>query len=128
MSIAFDYDVAYPGPAFPTVEIAITSENNQQIEGLTALIDTGADGTLIPLALLDIIQARRVDTRFARNVDGTRYVVRLYSVSIAIGPYTMYGIDAAANENTAEIILGRDVLNHLLVKLDGIAQVTEVND
>ena len=82
-----------------------------EYDGLTALIDTGADATIIPLELLESINARRVDTKFARNVDGTRYTVRLYSVTIAIRSYTVYGIDAVANEHTPEIILGRDALN-----------------
>lgn len=92
----------------------------------TALIDTGADATLIPLDILKSIEARRVDTKFARNADSTRYAVRLYSVKVTIGPYTVYGLDAVANEKTSEVILGRDALNQLVVKLDGITQLTEI--
>ncbi|MCB0079660.1 MAG: retroviral-like aspartic protease family protein [Caldilineaceae bacterium] len=126
MSISFDYDLTYPGPAFPIAEISIFSESNLQANALTALVDTGADATLIPLALLESIHARRVDTKFARGINGNRYVVRLYSITITIGPYKVYGIDAVANENTSEIILGRDVLNQLMIRLDGIAQITEI--
>ena len=61
-------------------------------------------------------------------MDGTRYVARLYSVVITIGPYKVYGIDAVANESTSEIIVGRDALNQLVVTLDGIAQVTDINN
>ena len=128
MSISLDYDLSYPGPAFPVVEIAIVSETNQQVSALTALVDTGADATIIPLEILESIRARRVDTRFARNVDGTRYSVRLYAVTIAIGPFMLHGIDAVANESTPEIIIGRDALNQLVVTLDGIGQVTEFDN
>jgi len=128
MSIFFDYDLSYPGPAFPIVEITITSESGQKVNGQVALVDTGADATIIPLNPLKSINARRVDTKFARNVDGSRYMVRLFSVTIDIGPYIVHGIDAIANENTPEIILGRDALNQLVVNLDGIAQVTNIDN
>lgn len=127
MSISFNYDLTYPGPAFPVAEITITSESGQTTDVQTALIDTGADATLIPLDMLKSIKARRVDTKFARNADGTRYAVRLYSIKVTTGPYTVYGVDAVANEKTSEVILGRDVLNQLVVKLDGIAQLTEID-
>lgn len=128
MSIDFNYDTSYTGPAFPVVQIDIISGTGQRAESHTAYIDSGADATLIPLHILDAIDAEQVDSRFARTVSGSRYQVDLYEVILKIGPYTVYGIDAIANENTSELILGRDALNQLVVKLDGIAQVTEVHN
>lgn len=127
MSITFDYDSTYPGPAFPVAEIAILGDGKERSGEKKALIDTGADATVIPLDILESIGARRIDTRVARNVDGSRYRVRLYAVSIVIGAFTLHGIDAVANESTAEIIIGRDVLNQLIVTLDGIGQVSEID-
>lgn len=126
MSIHFDYDISYPGPAFPIVQIAVSSETDKQISNITALVDTGADATIIPRNILNSIDARRIDTRFARNVDGSRYPVKLYSVKITIGPYTVFNIDAIANEHTVETILGRDVLNQLIVNLNGIEKIISV--
>lgn len=114
MSISFDYDLAYPGPAFPVVKVAILGETERRVDALTALVDTGADATIIPLEILRSVGARRIDTRIARNVDGTRYRVRLFAVTIVIGSFTLHGIDAVANEATQETIIGRDVLNQLL--------------
>jgi len=40
----------------------------------------------------------------------------------------IYGIDAIANEQTEEVIVGRDVLNQLVVTLNGLAQVIEITN
>lgn len=127
MSLSLDYDLTYPGPAFPVVEIAVISETEQRVNALPALVDTGADATLVPIDILESIGVRHIDTQNARNVDGTRYRVRLFAVTIVIGVFTLHGIDAVANEATSEIIIGRDALTQLVVTLDGIAQVTEID-
>ena len=127
MSISFAYNLTYPGPAFPVAEISIAGATGRWVNALSALIDTGADATMIPLDMLVAIDARRIDTRIMRTVDGSRYRVRLFSVAVIIGPYTVHGIDAVANEATPEIILGRDVLNQLVVTLDGLGQTTVID-
>lgn len=40
MSISFNYDLTYPGPAFPVAKTTITSESGQTTDVQTALIDT----------------------------------------------------------------------------------------
>lgn len=127
MSISFGYNLTYPGPAFPVVEIAVAGATGRRVDALSALIDTGADATMIPLDILVAIDARRIDTRIMRTVDGSRYRVRLFSVAVIIGPYTVQGIDAIANETTPEAIVGRDVLNQLVVTLDGLGQTTTID-
>ena len=82
---------------------------------------------MIPLDILVAIGARRIDTRIMRTVDGSRYRVRLFSIAVIIGPYTVHGVDAVANETTPEVILGRDVLNQLVVTLDGLGQTTAID-
>ena len=67
MSIAFDYDSTYPGPSFPVAEITIVGDARQQVNVQKALIDTGADATIVPLNILESIGARRIDNRVARN-------------------------------------------------------------
>lgn len=126
MSISFKYDLTYDGPAFPVIEVVISSESDQQSSNVTALIDTGADATIIPLHILESIKARRINTQFVRTVEGTRYSAGLHAVKITIGPYTFFGIDAIGNEHTDEIILGRDVLNQLAMNLNGITKTTSI--
>lgn len=127
MPISFEYDRTYPGPAFPVVEITLSGRNDNSVEA-TAYLDTGADATVIPLSLLQQIDARRLDSAYARNMDGSRYEIVLYSVSIKVGSYPIYGIEAIANDKTPETILGRDALNQLIVTLNGLAQITEIEN
>lgn len=125
MAISFEYDLTYPGPAFPIVQVTVVGRNGITATH-TAFLDTGADATVIPLSILRQIDARRLDRAFARNMDGSRYEITLYSVKLTIGSYFIYGIEAIANEKTAEIILGRDALNQLVITLNGLAEITEI--
>jgi predicted aspartyl protease len=124
---SFDYDTDYPGPAIPVVELGIKGGNGQT-EIVTAFVDSGADATLIPPSLLRKVEARKLDTRWARNVSGIRYRVSMYRVTLVIGSLDFYGIEAIANNQTNEVIVGRDVLNQLVVTLNGLAGETIVSD
>lgn len=128
MQVSFDYDNNYPGPAFPIALITLISRETAQEQQVTAYIDSGADGTLIPAHILRQIGARVVDESWARTASGQRYAVRLYAVNIKIGIHIIYGIDVVANERTKEVIIGRDVLNQLVVTLNGLAQITEITN
>ena len=74
MALSFEYDLTYPGPAFPIVQVAITGRNDRTVTQ-TACLDTGADATVIPIAILRQINARRLDQAYARNMDGSRYAI-----------------------------------------------------
>ena len=126
-SHTFDYDTNYEGPAFPVVELGITG-NRGQVETTIALVDSGADATLIPPNLLRNVGARKLDSRWARNVSGIRYRVSMYLVTLTIGTLTFYGIEAIANNQTDEVIVGRDVLNQVVVTLNGLAYEVQIAD
>lgn len=128
MQVSFDYDNDYPGPAFPIVVFTLIGRETAKEQQMTGYIDSGADGTLIPTHILQQIGARIVDESWARTVSGQRYMVRLYAVNIRIGTYTLHGIDVVANNETKEVIIGRDVLNQLVVTLNGLAQITEITN
>jgi predicted aspartyl protease len=123
MSISFAYSSAYLPPA-PVVQLTLVAERETSLE---ALLDTGADATMIPISALIAIQARFVRTHRMRGVIGPAQAVQLYQVAIQIGPYTIPAIRAIAADEDSPAILGRDVLNHLIVTLDGIAGTTEVS-
>ncbi|MEZ4710264.1 MAG: retroviral-like aspartic protease family protein [Caldilineaceae bacterium] len=125
MAISFEYDSTYPVPAFPVAQIEIVGRGGRRITQ-SAFLDTGADATAIPISMLLQIDARRLDRAFARNMDGSRYEIVLYSVRIMIGSYVMHGVEVIANEKTSEVVVGRDVLNQLIVILNGLAGVSEI--
>ena len=91
------------------------------------LLDTGADATMLPLDLLQDIGAAYVMTQQMRGVTGEAERVDLYVVEITINTLVVPGIHAAGMKHSSESILGRDVLNQLIVTLDGIGGVTEIS-
>lgn len=62
------------------------------------------------------------------GVTGTRMPVEIHLVSLHIGRLIIPSIEAIANVNNDEAIIGRNVLNRLIVTLNGLAGVTEVSD
>jgi hypothetical protein len=108
-----DIGVSRPGASAPSA-------------ALEAVVDTGADGTLIPLDILEGVGATFVDRAYLRGITGQRRPVDLYLVTLHLGPLRIAGVRAVALAPGDTAILGRDVLNQLDIALRGIAGVTEV--
>jgi hypothetical protein len=123
---SYDYDTTYEPPA-PFLELTIrkTGRNAAEVTVL-ALVDSGADATMIPITTLQTIKARYVETRQMRGITGVAYPVDLYTIAVQIGPHLVPAVRAIAAAPDGEIIVGRDILNYLIVTLNGPAGVTEV--
>jgi predicted aspartyl protease len=122
----YDYSQAYD-PPFPVIEITLSLPGQVQNEAtFTALIDSGSDGTLIPLDILEGMGARYVDQARIRSILGDSRLVNLYLVSLGIGPHQIPAVRAIAAVEGQEIILGRDILNQLVITLNGPASVSEI--
>jgi hypothetical protein len=127
MQISFDYDRSY-FPAFPVADITIRSTKTNQEISVTGLIDSGADATQIPLSLLQTIEARKLDDRWIRDLSNVRFLAPVYSVQILLGPIVLYGMEVIGRNHTTEVIIGRDVLNQLIITLNGLAYSTDIKD
>ncbi len=117
-----DYD-----PAAPVMEVIIHKSGTETGKSVTALIDSGADATMIPMAVLETIQARYLETRRMRAVIGQPVTVDTYLISVQVGSHTIPGIEAIAMQEGTEAIIGRDVLNQLIVTLNGLAHEVEIS-
>lgn len=122
MAITFVYDKSYE-PAAPIVTVVIRRAKELT---LPALLDTGADCSIFPVNLLRRIGATYLETRNMVNPTGYAQTVNLYLVEVQIGSYKIPGVRAVGLKTT-EAILGRDVLNQLIITLDGIAGTTEIS-
>jgi hypothetical protein len=74
----------------------------------------------------------RIGSKFARTyqmtgVTGQTERVELYFVDIEIDGLKIPGIKAVSSQFSNEVILGRDVLNHLIITLNGIESRTEIS-
>jgi len=123
----FLYDAEY-FPAAPVLEISLGKPGAQASMGpLIAIVDTGADTTIIPMEQLIHSNAQKVEQAATlRSQWGERRVVSLYAVAIGIGPYQFPAVQVVGDERGNELVIGRNVLNRLRLLLDGPAGLTEI--
>ncbi len=125
MIYTYEYDLKYL-PAMPIVTIYIGRPDSDALLTLPALVDSGADATMIPLSHLKQVNAIKRQHVFIRSVSGKRAGANLYTVSLQFAHYKRNRIDVVGNQDTDEVIIGRDILNHLVVTLDGLASAVLV--
>jgi predicted aspartyl protease len=122
----YDYDFSF-SPSMPVVDVALMPiARNREPVRMTAMIDSGADGTLVPLSQLRAIKAHRAGQVILRTVTGAPTVVDVYEVALQVGPHLFSYVRVAADKHNTLIVLGRDILNHLVITLNGLAAATEL--
>jgi predicted aspartyl protease len=121
----YDYDSIYD-PAMPVVDIELGRAGGEPALKLTALVDSGADATIVPLRYLVQVNARRSRKKWMRGTAGGRILVDLYLISLKLGPFVTKNLAAVGDTENEELIVGRDVLNHLAVFLNGPANAVEI--
>ncbi len=114
-------------PVAPAVEVAVHAPGSvgNQVR-LTLLLDTGADVTALSVRVLRQINAEYVETLRLYGITGGRIRVDMYRVALQVGPHTVSPVRVAGIGATSNAVLGRDVLNHLTITLNGPANMTEI--
>lgn len=122
----YPYDAAYE-PPFPTAPVVLrNSEEGLRTEKVQALLDTGSDGSLVPIAYLaEILAPPMADTRI-RSHWGEWRAAQLFEVDLESGSLRLPGVFVVGDEQGTEIVLGRNVLNRLRLLLDGPATFADV--
>ena len=127
MVFTFDYDTSYSGPAFPTLDVTVRNVVDEAKSATErAYIDSGADGTIIPLRVIHQINARKVDELNLRWGSGPSQSVDIFEMLLQIGSLRTLKVYAVGTKSETQILIGRDVLNNFVVTLDGIAEAVEV--
>lgn len=127
MQLSFEYDRDY-WPPFPVVEFAVIGPNQNKEIVVRGLIDSGSDATQIPFAVLQTVGARKIDDRWVKDAHGLRYPVATYAVQLRLGSLMLYGIEVIGRKGIDEVLVGRDVLNQLVVTLNGLALTSHITD
>lgn len=120
-----DYNTSYI-PSIPVVEIAISEARGTPGIELVGLIDSGADATIIPLLYLEQIGALPMDNGWLRSATGERHHVQLFEIYLRIGEFGQY-ISVIADVFSGEAVIGRDILNHYVVTLDGTGSTVTIS-
>jgi len=109
-------------PPMPALEIYLGYPDRALALGpLTAIVDTGADGTLIPQSLIDDLDAPLVDDIRVGSPWGEWRNLQLFVVDLGIGQFRLPAVEVVGDDRGTEIVLGRNVLNQLQLLLDGPA-------
>ena len=122
----YPYDVSYQ-PPFPVVRVVLhNSEEGLSTAVENALLDTGSDGSLVPIAYLrQVFAPALTDTRI-RSHWGEWRSAQLFVVDLELDILRLPGVFVVGDEQGDEIVLGRNVLNKLRLLLDGPASATEI--
>ncbi len=124
MKLAYDTDYFPPAPS---VEIRLGAPNESlNIGPLRAFVDTGSDTLLVPYGHLESLGAQIDNRKTLRSQWGERRTVDVYLLDVGIGDIRLPLIEVVADERGSEVILGRNVLNKLIVTLNGPKQELEI--
>lgn len=116
-------------PPMPAPEIQLGYPGEALILGpMIAIVDTGADGTLVPQSHMDEIGAPFVDDVRVGSHWGEWRNLQLFTVDIRVGGLRFPAVEVVGDDQSREIILGRNVLNRLKLLLDGPVGQVETLD
>lgn len=126
----FRFGAASGSERTPIITVDLIDEISQfTISGLTALVDTGSDGTLVPYDTLQAAGFRpnRQRRQFytARREQPPETVVG-YSILLRIGAFTLDDVDIFASRTVETMLLGRNVLNRMVLTYDGPQKLLEI--
>lgn len=121
------YDRSF-NPSAPVADVTImhpvTGARSSLLRGK---LDSGADVTVIPervVAQLGMTPKGRIWTR---GYDGTYTQRSVYYVRLRVEGFNLASVRCVATDR-ANVLLGRNVLNHFVITLDGKNLVFELKD
>ncbi len=117
-------------PVAPVLPVGIAAPGEAPEGNELALIDTGADGTFVPMAVLeDLDLPISYMTNVRSHLGDTLHRVPVYRVDVVLfGSIRLPGIEVVGDDWGERIILGRNVLNLLRLHLDGPEQTAGVEE
>ena len=124
MSIPYDSNYAPPAPV---LEFRLAAPGDTpQGDPLTGIVDTGSDGTLIPSRYLEAIEAIGIGDGILYGVLGEARNVHLYEADIYIENLTLPSVVVVGDDFGDEIVIGHNILNRLILLLDGHRSLTDL--
>jgi len=90
-------------------------------------LDSGADISVVPLSVVDELHLVPRRMVIGRGYDGTQNLWATYMVDLQVEGHAVDDVEVMALPRQ-DAILGRDVLNHFIVTLDGKELTLEVAD
>ena len=124
--MSIPYNARYSPPA-PVVKFNLAAPGElSHDDPLTGIVDTGSDGTLIPTRYLEMVEAINFGDGILYGVLGEARSIHLYEVDIHIEGLTLPGMIVIGDDFGDDIVIGRNILNRLLLLLDGQQGLTDL--
>lgn len=124
MSHRYDLNFVWPFPTLPV--ILYPREGTKGTSLVEAQIDTGADITIVPDYFLNEIGTVEVFPTQIRSHWGERRQVNMHFIDMEVAGQRLLSVNVVADEQGDTILLGRSVLNRLILLLDGPGRQTDV--
>jgi len=127
ISVTYPYKTDGFNPPAPVLEVSLSLPINPgDIIKIPALLDSGADMTVIPRTVVQQLQLKYVDEIPAVGFDGNVKNTFVYSAKIIFDKLGEFIIRVITCENDHALI-GRDILNKWSVFLKGREKVFEIS-
>jgi len=114
-------------PPMPVLDVSLAAPESQDWTGpFSAEVDSGADFTIVPASLLRPLHPPAVRPATLSSQWRDRRPVLVYEVDLRVGDLVLPAVDVAGDPYSGEILLGRNVLNCLDLRLEGPALRTHL--
>jgi hypothetical protein len=114
------------GESYPAAYVTVAVGWRGQSRDLPALIDSGADGTTIPRFLVGVLNLEKIDEVTIEGVNGGSRIEDLVVVDIALHGFSIAALPVAPVDYPF-VLIGRDILSHLVTELNGPAATFTLN-
>jgi hypothetical protein len=125
MTVQFTYTTLRHPPTPAATVVLSTPDRTRSLAGVTAVLDTAADQTVIPTQLIAQLNPPSAGQIWAHGFGGQVFTISRYDVLLEIPGVVAVLLTVLSHSQEPYILVGRDVLNDLRVPFDGPAGVTE---
>lgn len=109
-------------PPAPVIEVSISAPLSKVSTSSTALIDSGADMTVIPERIIAQLKLRRVDSTPVSGFGKRVIEATVYSAALEIEGISASKIYRILGWSEDYALIGRDLLNQFIAVLNGLSQ------
>ncbi len=107
-------------PPAPFVKVVLRNPvTGAELGDLPAQLDTAADRTIVPEALVKALALPQVGAVQLGAFGGAIYTAPVYAALLGVHDFQVNALKVAAHADEDWVLLGRDVLNSFRVVLDG---------